>query len=196
MHNGFDMNIPTTTTARLTLRGFRESDAVALHRLMSDPEVMRYFPNPSPPPMDKVEQLVSSQISRWQEHQYGLWAVELRESGELVGWNGLQYLPETDETEIGYLLGRPHWGRGLATEGGLVGMDYGFATLGLGQIVGIVHPENQASQRVLTKLGLALTGPAHYFGMDCLRYAAKRTSPLASAGVPTPFTGRPRSSDR
>lgn len=176
--------VPTIATERLTLRGFRESDAAALHRLLDDPEVMRYFPNPSPPSPERVEQLIFRQIEHWEQHSYGWWALESRETGELVGWNGLQYLPETDESEIGYLLGRPYWGRGFATEGGLVGMAFGFDTLGLGQIVGIVHPENVASQRVLIKLGLTLTGPAHYFGMDCLHYVAERTSPQASVDIP------------
>ena len=68
---------------------------------------------------------------------------------ELIGWNGLQYLAETDEIEIGYLLAKPHWGQGLASEGARVGMDYGFDGLNIPTIIGIVHPENVASQRVL-----------------------------------------------
>jgi RimJ/RimL family protein N-acetyltransferase len=175
-HNGREekMKVPAITTERLTLRGFQESDAGPLHRLMDDPAVMRYFPNTSPPTREQVERMVVRQIRHWEEHGYGWWAVELPETGELIGWNGLQYLPETDETEIGYLLGKAHWGKGLATEGGLAGMTFAFWTLGLARIVGIVHPENSASQRVLEKLGLSLTGPAHYFGMDCLHYAAER----------------------
>jgi RimJ/RimL family protein N-acetyltransferase len=168
------MKVPTITTQRLTLRGFQESDAGPLHRLMDDPEVMRYFPDPNPPAKEQGERLVGKQIKHWEVYGYGWWAVELPETGELIGWNGLQFLPETDETEIGYLLGRAYWGQGLATEGGLAGMAYGFRTLGLGRIVGIVHPENLPSQRVLEKLGLSLTGPARYFGMDCLHYAAER----------------------
>jgi hypothetical protein len=111
------MKVPTITTERLTLRGFQESDAGPLHRLMDDDEVMRYFPNPNPPTREQVERLVGLQIKHWEEHGYGWWAVELPETGELIGWNGLQFLPETDETEIGYLLGKAHWGRGLATDG-------------------------------------------------------------------------------
>jgi ribosomal-protein-alanine N-acetyltransferase len=87
-----------------------------------------------------------------------------------MGWCGLQYLPDTDETEVGYLLGRDYWGRGLATEGSVASVKYGFDELGLEFIVGIVHPEHVASQRVLEKSGLSFVERARYFGMDCFRY--------------------------
>ena len=76
-----------------------------------------------------------------------------------------------EEVEVGYLLGKLYWGKGYATEGAQVGMDYGFETLKLDRIVGIVHPENVASRHVLEKLGMTLTGPKHYFGMDVLHFA-------------------------
>ena len=164
------MRIPTMRTGRLILRPFTAADADPLHRLMNDDVVMQYFPGAAIPALDKVERLVQSQIEHWEEHQLGWWAATLAETGELLGWNGLQYLPETEEVEVGYLLGKRYWGQGYATEGAQVGLDYGFQTLALARIVGLVHPENTASQRVLVKLGMTLTGPVHYFGMDCHHY--------------------------
>jgi ribosomal-protein-alanine N-acetyltransferase len=79
-------------------------------------------------------------------------------------------LPETEDVEIGYLLAKSFWGQGLATEGGHVGIKYGFESLGLKRIIGLVHPENKASQRVLKKLGLNFVDRAEYFGMELLRY--------------------------
>jgi ketosteroid isomerase-like protein len=73
-------------------------------------------------------------------------------------------------------LGQPFWGQGFATEAGQAGLRYGFDELGVESIVGIVHPENKASQRVLEKLGLRLTQRTQYFGMDCYRYAIERSS--------------------
>ncbi len=126
-----------------------------------------------PPDRARVERLIAGQLQHWAEHGLGWWAVELRcATGELLGWNGLQYLPETDEVEVGFLLSRPHWGQGLATEGALAALRFGFETLGLSRIVGIVHPENAASQRVLEKAGLARVNEADYFGMHMLRYVA------------------------
>jgi RimJ/RimL family protein N-acetyltransferase len=67
-------------------------------------------------------------------------------------------------------LGKPYWGRGLATESAEAGLDFGFITLGLQEIIGIVHPENIASQGVLKKIGMQFVKQAQYFGMDCYLY--------------------------
>ena len=120
--------------------------------------------------LERVRHMILEQQVHWGEHGYGLWAVEARATGELLGRSGLQYLPETDEVEIDFILARDHWGRGLGTEAGRAGVSFGFNEVGLVSIVGIVHPENVASRRVLQKLGLTLRGPAVYFGMPCYRY--------------------------
>ncbi len=166
------MTIPTLVTARLTLRPFTEADAGPLHRILNEEGILRYFPRPDPPDLARVQRLIAGQIEHWAEHELGWWAVELRSTGELLGWNGLQYLPETQEVEVGYLLDKQHWGHGLATEGAQAALRFGAETLGLGSIVGIVHPENLASQRVLEKAGLTFVNEADYFGMHVRRYVA------------------------
>jgi len=95
---------------------------------------------------------------------------------EFIGWCGLQYLPETEEVEVAYLLGKAYWGKGIATEAAQASLRYGFEDLGLESIVGIVHLENKASQRVLEKLGLTFVEQANYFGMECYRYLIERSS--------------------
>jgi RimJ/RimL family protein N-acetyltransferase len=78
------------------------------------------------------------------------------------------------EVEVDFLLGKSYWGKGYATEAGEAALNFAFEKLGLDEIVGIVHPENKASRRVLEKLGLRLTSRTRYFGMDVCRYAVKR----------------------
>ena len=151
---------------------------------MEERDVLRYFPSPLPPPYERVQRLVQEQLDHWQEHGYGWWALETRPAtatpcshpGAFIGWAGLQYLPETDETEVGYLLGRAYWGHGLATEAARESVRFGFEDLGLPEIVGIVHPDNVASQRVLEKAGLSRVERTVYFNMDCYRYVAKRSA--------------------
>ncbi len=167
------MKIPTITTSRLVLRPFTEEDAVPLHAILAEKDFLRYFPNPVSPPLDRVEKYITQQLKHWQEHEFGRWAVELRQESGLIGWNGLQYLPDTDEIEIGYILAKQHWNQGLTTEGARAGLRFAFEELGLEQLVGIVHPENRASQRVLEKLGMRFTNRAVYFGMEAFRYAIK-----------------------
>ena len=127
------MNIPTLTTPRLTFRPFTEADAEPLHRILNEDGILRYFPRPEPPDLARVQRLVAGQLRHWEEHGLGWWAVELRSTGELLGWNGLQYLPDTEEVEVGYLLSRRHWGQGLATEGAQAALRFGVETLRLGQ---------------------------------------------------------------
>lgn len=170
------MKTPTLTTARLTLRPFAEADVDPLHRILQEEGILRYFPKPEPPERERVERLIAHHLAHWQEHGYGRWAVEPRAESRLIGWCGLEYLPETGETEVGYLLSKAFWGRGLATEGARASVQYGFEHLGLETIVGITHPDNIASQRVLEKLGLSFTNCARYYGMDCFRYAVERSA--------------------
>ena len=168
------VSIPSLTTSRLNLRPFALSDAEPLHRILSQANILQYFPGSSSPSLKRVEALIQRQLTHWETHGLGWWAAQPKDHSELAGWNGLQYLPETEEVEIGYLLSKPFWGRGMATEGARAGIHFGFETLGLQTIVGIVHPEDAASAHVLEKLGMACTGPAVYFEMDVLRYEVGR----------------------
>ncbi|MBM3318775.1 MAG: GNAT family N-acetyltransferase, partial [Candidatus Eisenbacteria bacterium] len=180
------MAIPTLMTERLTLRPFRTEDVDPLLAILSVGGVLRYFPNPQPPDRQRVERLVAHQLRHWDERGYGWWAVEPWGRRELIGWNGLQHLPETDEVEIGFLLARPYWGMGLAAEGARAGLRFGFRDLGLQEIIALAHPENARSRRVIEKLGMTLTGRARYFGMEVCRHALS-----AAAGQPSP--ARPES---
>ncbi len=164
------MNTSTLTTQRLKLRPFTLDDVDPLYRILLDPDMLRYFPNSAQPSRERVEKIVREQIKHWAKYSYGWWALEPITEPKLIGWCGLQYLPDTDEIEVGYLLDKAYWSQGLTTEAAQISLQYGFENLALEQIIGITHPDNIASQRVLEKIGLQFTGPNHYFGIDCYRY--------------------------
>ena len=164
-------NIPTLTTPRLTLRPFTLEDVAPLHRILNQPDILQYFPNPGTPAMERVQRIIENQLAHWNEHNLGWWAVVPQGSSKLIGWNGLQYLPETDEVEVGYLLSKQFWGRGYATEGAIASIQFGFENFNFGDIIGLTHPENIASQNVLKKCGMCFTERKEYFGMQLLRYA-------------------------
>ncbi len=168
------MEIPTLSTSRLVLRPFTEEDVEPLHTILAQKDVLRYFPNRKPPSLEGVGRFIAGQLRHWEEHGFGWWAVELKGQKGLIGWNGLQYLPETEEIEVAYLLGRPYWGQGLATEGARASLSYGSSQLKLESIVAIVHREHIASQGVVKKLGIQSVDEAHYFGMDVYRYVIRR----------------------
>jgi [ribosomal protein S5]-alanine N-acetyltransferase len=166
--------IPTLTTQRLILRPFSEADAPPLLHLLTSGEVLRYFPNPASPDRARVDRIIAHHLNQWAERGLGWWALERRDQPGLIGCAGLEFLPETGETEVAYLLGQAYWGQGLATETAQAALHFGFETLGLETIIGLVHPQNLASSHVLEKLGMTLVERKVYFGMEMNRYAVQR----------------------
>jgi ribosomal-protein-alanine N-acetyltransferase len=117
--------------------------------------------------------MIQRVLKHWEEHGYGLWAVVSRQTGELMGRAGLQLIPETGEVEADVILGVPYWGQGFATEAIGASLRFAAERLSVGSIVGIVHPENEASKRLLEKVGMTFVEEAIYFGMKCHRYAMR-----------------------
>jgi ribosomal-protein-alanine N-acetyltransferase len=165
--------IPVIATSRTVLRPFANKDFDTLKTLLHEPDILRYFSTQSPWPDEKIRNYITYQHAHWSERGYGHWAMVLRETGQVIGWNGLEFLFDTNETEIGYLLSRDSWGQGLATESSRAVINFGLTTIGLNEIIGLTHPDNIASQRVLEKSGLTFTRRASYFGMEMYRYAVQ-----------------------
>jgi RimJ/RimL family protein N-acetyltransferase len=175
------MTVPEILTPRLRLRGFEATDAEAMHHLMAEEGVLRYFPSTKAPSLERVRSMIVWFQNHWQQRGYGDWVVETRESGEVMGRCGLLYIQDTAETEIDFLLGKPFWGQGFATEAAKAALQFGLEEHNFAAVVGIVHPENLASQRVLEKLGMRQTMRTNYFGMDCFRYEIARGTPEHTA---------------
>jgi ribosomal-protein-alanine N-acetyltransferase len=168
--------IPTLTTPRLKLRPFARSDAAVWWQLLQGTEVLRYFPPTAPVTQEMAADTVARMMGHWDEHGYGLWAVELMGSGAMAGRCGLQFLAETDSIEIDYVFGQDYWGRGYATEAAQASARYAFETLGAEKLTGIAHVDNLASHRVLEKIGMKRLRAARFFGIDCFEYGLVRES--------------------
>lgn len=164
-------HFPTLQTKRLSLRPFTLDDCDALFEITQEPDIFQYFPTKTAWTMEKVERSLRHQMSHWNNMGYGLFAVTAQSDGQFMGWCGLEYLPETNETEVGYLLGHAFWGKGYATEAAKASVRFGRRELGLKEIIGLTDPLNIASQRVLEKCGLRLTRRQVYFGMEMFRFA-------------------------
>jgi RimJ/RimL family protein N-acetyltransferase len=169
------MNIPTVQTPHLFLRAWTPDDANTLFDILQEDGILRYFPNQTPPSREKAGEYIADQLSHWAKFDYGHWAVVTQEDGEAVGWSGLEYLPELDETEVAYLLSKRVWGRGYATEAARAAVQFGFETAGLLKIIGLVHPENTGSVRVLEKCGLTFADCITLWGLEMSRYRLQRS---------------------
>lgn len=169
------MHIPSIETARLLLRPWTLEDGEAWFNILQEPDILHYFPDPNPPARFKAEAYIHHHLRHWTQHGFGHWAIVTPEDGRVIGWNGLEYLSELDEVEVAYLLTKRVWGRGYASEAAGAAIRFGFETAGLKAIIGLVHPENIASIRVLEKCGLALADRIQLWGMEMSRYRIRRT---------------------
>lgn len=150
------MATPEVTTDRLRLRGWRETDRDDFAAMNADPAVMEHFPSlldrtASDAFMDRI-------INGWVAEGLGLWAVERSADGRLLGFTGLSR--PTFEThfapaiEVGWRLRRDAWGHGYATEAATASAAYAFGVLALVELVSFTVPANQASRRVMERLGM------------------------------------------
>lgn len=167
-------------TPRLLLREVDERDVEGFFEMDSDPEVARYV---GTPPVQSREQCL--EIIRFIQNQYvafgiGRWSVVLKSSGEFVGWCGLKRMAgqtmngRTDFVDIGYRFSQRHWGMGYATESAQATLDYGFSVLGFDEICAFADLRNEASQRVLTKIGLQQGNEFEWEGVTCVWFEKRR----------------------
>ena len=151
------------TTERLIMRGWREADLAPWAAMNADPEVRRYVG-----PLLTFEQ-AAAWVMNYQDdldrYGFGRWAVEVRTSGEFIGFTGLNTVDEGmpfTGVELGWRLARPAWGHGYATEAGLAALRYGFDAVGLPEVVAVTMARNVRSQAVMRRIGMT-TDPAEDF---------------------------------
>ena len=176
------MLVPTVETGRLVLRGFVAEDLDPLAQILSDPEVMRYMPGGKPLPRERAERTLQGILHHWEQRGFGWWAVVYGSDARLIGWCGLGHVDELDAVEVAYLLDRPYWGRGVATEGARASLRYGFEQLQLERVIALAHIENIASQRVMQKNGMTYEADLHLWGLDLVQYAVTRAGFPAEGG--------------
>ena len=142
-------------TERLVLRTWHDADRAPFAALNADPDVARYVGGPAS--AERSNAMVDRIRSHWERHGFGLYAVELRDSGAFAGFVGIHHHPDLPEApEIGWRLARATWGQGLATEAAATVRDLAFDELGLPAIVSATVAPNVASARVMVKIGMRL----------------------------------------
>ena len=138
-------------TKCLHLREFELKDAQKLFALNSAPEVMRFTGDPPFASIDEARSFLEN-YNAYKKTGMGRWAVELKLTGEFVGWCGLKQ--HEDYVDLGFRFFKKEWGKGFATEAGQACIDFGFNFLYIEEIIGRAAQQNLASIRVLEKLGM------------------------------------------
>lgn len=166
------MPVPVLTTERLRLRGFEEKDLDAYAAMLADPEVVKFLGDGKP--LNRVDawRQIAMILGHWTLRGFGLWAVEERATGTLLGRIGCHEPEGWPGFEIGYTLGRPHWGRGFAQEGARAALHYARSVLHRSEIISIIRPANVGSIGVATALGAVRSATVDFFGApsDIYRY--------------------------
>ena len=147
---------PELATERLILRRWRDDDREPFAALNADPTVMEHFPAlltraQSDFFVDRIEE-------KFDVNGYGLWAVEVKATGDFIGFVGLNPVPFeahfTPALEVGWRLDRFAWGNGYASEGGQAALEFAFETVGVNEVVSFTSTTNVRSQAVMRRLGM------------------------------------------
>jgi RimJ/RimL family protein N-acetyltransferase len=153
-------------TGRLILRRFYENDLEAFFQLCSQPQVIRYAQSVPLASLAEARELMqTAPFHDYATYGYGRFACVWKETGDVIGFSGVKYVPEIGDTELGYRFLPEFWGRGLATEAGRASIEFARTELRLARLVALVHPENVASAGVLTKLGFSVERALRYSGV-------------------------------
>lgn len=165
-------------TERLFLRELNENDFGALCKIMQDEETMYAYEGAFSD--EEVEEWLDRQLSRYREYGFGLWAVVLKETGEVIGQCGLTMQPWKNEKvlEIGYLFQRQFWHNGYASEAAAACKKYAFEVLKADEVCSIIRDTNLPSQKVAERNGMTKADEwtKHYRGVDMphFRFVAYR----------------------
>jgi ribosomal-protein-alanine N-acetyltransferase len=177
---------PQLRTPRLLLRRWRPADRAPFAALNADPQVMEHFPRPLA--KDESDELIEQIEAGFGQCGFGLWAVEVRSSGELAGFTGLAVPPFEAHfmpaVEVGWRLARPAWGHGYATEAARAALEFGFEKMGLEEVVSFTTLDNRRSRAVMERLAMTHDPDKDHPGLapgdPLCRHVLYRRTPLAA----------------
>ena len=149
---------PNLETQRLILRQFHIQDAKRVQKLAGEPEMAASTFLPHPYKDGIAERWILSLVDDYKKDRIVNFAIDLKETGVLIGSIGLVLDMQHNRGDLGYWVGMPFWGSGYCTEAGRAVLKYGFEGLGLNRIAAPHFSSNPASGRVLQKLGMRHEG--------------------------------------
>jgi len=165
-------------TNRLILREIRPTDAEAMFVLDSNPNVHQYLGND---PVTSIEQCygyIDAIRNQYIQNGIGRFAVQLKDSNEVIGWAGLKFITEPEHKhvnfyDIGYRLQENHWRKGYALEAAKAWLNHGFHSMKIPEVYASAHIDNIGSNAILTKIGLNYIEKFYYDDLPCNWYHLK-----------------------
>jgi ribosomal-protein-alanine N-acetyltransferase len=174
-------------TERLLLREFVPEDAAALTTILGDPVTMQYYPAPFPP--TEIDDWIRRNRARYANDGFGLWAMVLKRTGELIGDCGcyVRELENAFEFELGWHVRRDHWSKGYATEAAQRCTSYAFSILRADRIIALIRPENLSSCRVAEKNRMDLERIIFWRGYNHCVFAKRKPRSCGETVRADPF---------
>jgi RimJ/RimL family protein N-acetyltransferase len=161
-------------TERLRHRKITPDDLALLIEMRADAEVNRYLGGARMQNPEAIEKRMEFYLDCHEKYGYGMCILVWKETGEEIGWSGLQPLEDTGETEVGYGMIKKFWGKGIGYETATGWLDYGFNKAGLERIVAVALPENTGSRRIMEKCGMRYEKTVEHYGENCVFYAVSK----------------------
>ena len=161
-------------TSRLALREMDTADLDFVAEMLAHPEVMRFYPKCYS--REEAEAWVQRQQHRYANDGIGIWLAFEKTTGKPVGQIGLvpQRVDGTEEPGLTYLIHRPFWRQGFATEAAVGCRDYAFDVLNAPRVICTIRPENTPSLGVAMKIGLRREKLVEYKGYEHVLFTASR----------------------
>lgn len=161
-------------TPRLYLRKFVPEDTLWLAEIYADIEVMRYIATGVTIPAELVKRGIERRIKNYDDGKYPEGVMISKAENMPIGHCGFSLLQDKSDVEIAYLLDKPYWGKGYASEIASAMLRYGFDKLGYERIVGMVYPQNIASAKVLEKIGMTYEKEIEFWNINFHLYSAAK----------------------
>ena len=162
---------------------FRQDDLDAYAAICADVEVMRYLGDGKPLARPDAWRQIAMILGHWQLRGYGLFALEEKATGTLIGRTGIFEPEGWPGFEVGWMLRRQSWGKGYATEAARRVLRHVFTEMDREHVISLIREANAPSIRVAERLGERLEGRAVIFGQEALVYGIDRTAWRAAGGA-------------
>ena len=159
---------------RLSLRPVAVADVEALHSLWTDEGVRRFLWDGEVIPLSRTREIVEKSRSMSAAHGFGIWGIRERGSDEILGFTGFWHFRTPPSLELLFGVASSHWNRGIATESSRCLIRYAFGDMGFPSVEASTDSGNEASIRVLAKLGMAFQRREVGEGLDTLFYGVTR----------------------
>ncbi len=159
------------STKRIVLEQIQEKEGLTFFTsFLSSPTLTKYLPNRSPYPADQIEKCLTNRLAHWKDHDFGTFLIKLKDSKEIIGYCGLEYVEKTEFIDIRYGIFEKVWGQGLVKEAAQKTIEHGFTDLNLQLIFGCAIHENIGSIKILEAIGMQHHQAIDYYNDKSLKY--------------------------